>query len=83
LQGAVPQRARNALGYNAHDWLRKHHVKGFYSLMDDLSFENGAKCLMQASGVGKLKPNILLMGYKGSWRECPAAELTMYFDTMQ
>lgn len=51
--------------------------------MDDLSFENGAKCLMQASGVGKLKPNILLMGYKGSWRECPAAELTMYFDTMQ
>ncbi|XP_059486836.1 solute carrier family 12 member 1 [Neocloeon triangulifer] len=82
LQGQVPQRARNALSINAQDWLRKHHVKGFYSLIDDLSFENGAKSLMQASGVGKLKPNILLMGYKGSWRECSSQELTMYFDTM-
>ncbi|XP_065334078.1 bumetanide-sensitive sodium-(potassium)-chloride cotransporter isoform X1 [Cloeon dipterum] len=82
LKGPVPQRARHALGSNAQDWLRKHHIKGFYSMIEDSSFENGAKSLMQASGVGKLKPNILLMGYQTNWLKCTPDELNMYFDTM-
>jgi solute carrier family 12 sodium/potassium/chloride transporter 2 len=51
--------------------------------VDEVSFEDGSKALMQASGVGKLKPNILMMGYKSNWRECAAEDLQMYFDIMQ
>jgi solute carrier family 12 sodium/potassium/chloride transporter 2 len=52
-------------------------------MVDEVSFEEGAKALMQATGVGKLKPNILMMGYKANWRECSTDELQMYFDIMQ
>lgn len=38
---------------------------------------------MQASGLGKLKPNILLMGFKEDWQTCPRQELAGYIDVMQ
>jgi solute carrier family 12 sodium/potassium/chloride transporter 2 len=51
--------------------------------VDEVTFEEGAKALLQASGVGKLRPNILLMGFKGDWRDCDKDELGMYFEAMQ
>ncbi|XP_046634308.1 bumetanide-sensitive sodium-(potassium)-chloride cotransporter-like [Daphnia pulicaria] len=49
-------------------WLRAHKTKSFYSLMDNISFPNGVGALLQATGVGKMKPNILLLGYQSEWR---------------
>jgi solute carrier family 12 sodium/potassium/chloride transporter 2 len=71
------------LTYKAHNWLRSHKIKAFYTLVDEVNFEEGAKALLQASGVGKLRPNILLMGYKGDWRDCDREDLAMYFEVMQ
>ncbi|XP_021936580.1 solute carrier family 12 member 1 isoform X2 [Zootermopsis nevadensis] len=82
LKGPVSQRIRNILTYKAHNWLRSHKIKAFYTHVDEVNFEEGAKALIQASGVGKLRPNILLMGYKGDWRECEREELAMYFEVM-
>nr|CAD7400091.1 unnamed protein product [Timema poppensis] len=65
VKSAVAQRVRNVLTYKAHSWLRTHKIKGFYSHVDEVSFEEGARALMQATGVGKLRPNVLLMGYIG------------------
>ncbi|KAJ4451626.1 hypothetical protein ANN_03095 [Periplaneta americana] len=78
----VSQRVRNILTYKAHSWLRSHKIKAFYTHVDEVNFEEGAKALLQASGVGKLRPNILLMGYKGDWRECEKEDLAMYFEVM-
>jgi hypothetical protein len=36
--------------------------------MDNLSFPSGVGALLQATGVGKMKPNILLLGYQSEWR---------------
>jgi solute carrier family 12 (sodium/potassium/chloride transporter), member 2 len=33
----------------------------------------------QATGIGKLKPNLVLMGYKSDWKTCDHAELEQYF----
>nr|CAD7257680.1 unnamed protein product [Timema shepardi] len=82
VKSAVAQRVRNVLTYKAHSWLRTHKIKGFYSHVDEVSFEEGARALMQATGVGKLRPNVLLMGYKGDWRECDREELSSYFYIM-
>nr|CAD7597749.1 unnamed protein product [Timema genevievae] len=82
VKSAVAQRVRNILTYKAHSWLRTHKIKGFYSHVDEVSFEEGARALMQATGVGKLRPNVLLMGYKGDWRECDKEELSSYFYIM-
>jgi len=71
------------LAYKAQSYLRAHRIKAFYNQIDEASFEEGAKALMQASGIGKLKPNILMVGYKADWQTCDKQELAMYFNTMQ
>lgn len=82
IKGPMSQRIRNILTYKAQNWLRTHKIKAFYSHVDEVNFEDGAKALLQASGIGKLKPNILLMGFKSDWRECERQDLAMYFDVM-
>ncbi|PSN39491.1 Solute carrier family 12 member 2 [Blattella germanica] len=82
LKGPVSQRVRNILTYKAHSWLKSHKIKAFYTHVDEVNFEEGAKAMIQASGVGKLRPNILLMGFKGDWRECDRDDLAMYFEVM-
>uniref|UniRef100_A0A670YNR6 Solute carrier family 12 member 3 n=1 Tax=Pseudonaja textilis TaxID=8673 RepID=A0A670YNR6_PSETE len=49
-------------------WLTKRKIKAFYTgiLAEDL--RTGAQILMQASGLGKMKPNILVLGYKNNWQ---------------
>lgn len=82
IQDALSQRVRNVLTYKAHSWLRSHKIKAFYTHIDEVKFEEGAKALLQSSGVGKLRPNILLMGYKADWKECDRNELVMYFNVI-
>ncbi|XP_075164790.1 sodium chloride cotransporter 69 isoform X2 [Haematobia irritans] len=80
--GSNSQRYRNYLQERATSWFRRHRVKGFYSLVDGEDFESGSRALMQASGIGKLKPNILLMGYKTDWQTCEHKDLNQYFSTV-
>ncbi|XP_068149884.1 bumetanide-sensitive sodium-(potassium)-chloride cotransporter isoform X2 [Drosophila tropicalis] len=82
LRGSSSQKYRNYLQERATNWFRKHRVKGFYALVDGEDFEAGTRALMQASGIGKLKPNIILMGYKTDWQTCENKELEQYFNVM-
>lgn len=61
IKQTAPTKYRNYLTKRANDWFRRHKVKGFYNHVDDADFEIGAKALLQAAGVGKLRPNILLL----------------------
>lgn len=60
-----------------------HKIKGFYVQIDGTNFEDGAKSLMQTVGLGKLKPNIIMLGYKNNWFKCSAQDLNMYFNVLQ
>lgn len=82
LKGQTNQRQRNFLQHKASEWFMKHKIKGFYSLVDGKDFESSARALMQASGVGKLKPNIVLMGFKLDWNKCNRDDLVQYFNTI-
>uniref|UniRef100_A0A0A9WLJ8 Bumetanide-sensitive sodium-(Potassium)-chloride cotransporter n=1 Tax=Lygus hesperus TaxID=30085 RepID=A0A0A9WLJ8_LYGHE len=82
VRNTMPQRVRNVLTYKAQSWLHCHKIKAFYSHIDDFSFETGAHSLMQASGLGKLRPNIVLMGFKADWNTCDHRDLSMYFNTV-
>ncbi|KAH8397425.1 hypothetical protein KR222_003677 [Zaprionus bogoriensis] len=82
LRGSGSQKYRNYLKERASNWFRKHRVKGFYALVDGEDFEAGTRALMQATGIGKLKPNIILMGYKTDWQTCERKELVQYFNVM-
>ena len=68
LTGAsVPSNALSALKENVQAWLKDHAVRGFYIANHSSSFEEGAKNCLTMAGLGKLSPNLLLVGFKNDW----------------
>jgi solute carrier family 12 sodium/potassium/chloride transporter 2 len=51
--------------------------------VDGIKFEMAARTLLQATGIGKMKPNVLMMGYKSNWKNCSTEELADYFTVLQ
>ncbi|XP_066147289.1 bumetanide-sensitive sodium-(potassium)-chloride cotransporter isoform X2 [Euwallacea fornicatus] len=67
---------------DAYAFLKSNKIKGFYTSIDGTDFEHGATALLQTVGIGKLTPNVLLMGYKNDWTTCPQMELVAYFNIL-
>ncbi|XP_063894987.1 bumetanide-sensitive sodium-(potassium)-chloride cotransporter [Helicoverpa armigera] len=82
MQGQVSHRGREALCSRAYQWFTRRKIKAFYSIVDDVGFKDGASALVQASGIGKLKPNILLMGFKENWQTSERNEIVDYVEVM-
>ena len=53
------------------DWMKKSKINGFYNVLQNQSFEDGALACLSLSGLGKLAPNMLLMGFKTNWSTEP------------
>ncbi len=51
--------------------------------MDNISFSNGVGTLLQATGIGKMKPNILLLGYQSEWKTSRNSEIDEYFTAIK
>ncbi|XP_045501318.1 bumetanide-sensitive sodium-(potassium)-chloride cotransporter isoform X2 [Colias croceus] len=67
---------------SSDEWLRGRKVRAFCANVNGFSFEIGARALMQSTGVGRLAPNVLLMGYKADWTTAPAIDLESYFNVL-
>lgn len=74
---------RKATLEQGNKWLTARKIKAFYSVIDDVSFTEGVRALMQVSGIGKFSPNMVLMGYKANWQTCNRRDLKTYFHTLQ
>jgi hypothetical protein len=44
-------------------------IKAFYTAVANTSFRLGTQTLLQTAGLGKLRPNIFLLGFKSNWHE--------------
>ncbi|KAJ0029525.1 hypothetical protein NQD34_004522 [Periophthalmus magnuspinnatus] len=49
-------------------WLNHRKVKSFYRGVVSSDLRKGVNMLMQGAGLGRIKPNVLLLGFKTSWR---------------
>ncbi|XP_068812185.1 solute carrier family 12 member 3 isoform X2 [Struthio camelus] len=49
-------------------WLTKRKIKAFYTDVVAEDLRSGVQILIQASGLGKMRPNILALGYKRNWQ---------------
>uniref|UniRef100_A0A8D0GCZ3 Solute carrier family 12 member 3 n=1 Tax=Sphenodon punctatus TaxID=8508 RepID=A0A8D0GCZ3_SPHPU len=49
-------------------WLNKRKIKAFYTNVVAEDLRSGVQILMQASGLGRMKPNVLVIGYKKNWQ---------------
>nr|QGP72204.1 Na+/K+/2Cl- cotransporter [Penaeus monodon] len=82
IQGPQTQRVRNSLTRRAYNWLTRHKIRSFYSIVEANNLEEGSRNLFQLVGLGKLRPNIVLLGYKSNWAKCDRLELRSYFNTL-
>ncbi|XP_063627507.1 bumetanide-sensitive sodium-(potassium)-chloride cotransporter-like [Cydia splendana] len=60
---------REARIASSYRWLRSMNIRGFVTLVDGSRFDAGVRALLQASGLGGLAPNIVLLGYKYDWAQ--------------
>ncbi|KAG7497199.1 solute carrier family 12 member 3-like [Solea senegalensis] len=63
-------------------WLNRRRVRSFYTPFSADGLRVGARQLMQASGLGKLKPNTLVLGFKTNWRESSPESIEDYTNTI-
>nr|XP_020474487.1 solute carrier family 12 member 2 isoform X2 [Monopterus albus] len=50
-------------------WLLKNETKAFYTPVFAEDMRQGTQYLLQAAGLGRLKPNTLVIGFKNDWRD--------------
>ncbi|QQP39998.1 Uncharacterized protein FKW44_013884 [Caligus rogercresseyi] len=65
--GDAPFKSMELLQNTVQAWLKDHNVKSFYSLTSNRSFAEGAMACMNLAGIGKMRPNMVLFGYKSNW----------------
>ncbi|CDW57246.1 solute carrier family 12 [Trichuris trichiura] len=60
-------------------WLKKRHIRAFYYSYLASSLQEGVLALLQLCGMGKLSPNIMIMGFKHDWETSDYAAVKEYF----
>ncbi|KAM5263922.1 solute carrier family 12 member 3 isoform 2-T2 [Ctenodactylus gundi] len=64
---------------NGHTkWLNKRKIKAFYSDVIAEDLRGGVQMLIQAAGLGRMKPNILVVGFKKNWQSAHPATVEDY-----
>ncbi|CAJ0600395.1 unnamed protein product [Cylicocyclus nassatus] len=58
-----------------NEWLRNHHIIAYPAVVASEDQAEGAAALLQATGVGKLRPNILMLGFKTNWEQSPTTDM--------
>lgn len=79
MKGHQSSSDRSQTSKKAYQYLWDQRINGFFSLVNDVNLQQGTSALLQAAGVGKMKPNILLLGFKNDWQVCEHHSLDHYF----
>ena len=58
---------RTTLEDETYKWFFRRKVRAFYEHFAADNTLEGIRALIQTSGLGKLKPNILMLGYHRNW----------------
>ncbi|KAM4527903.1 solute carrier family 12 member 2 isoform 2-T2 [Odontesthes bonariensis] len=59
-------------------WLMKNETKAFYTPVFAEDLRQGSQYLLQAAGLGRLKPNTLVLGFKNDWRDGDMTNVETY-----
>uniref|UniRef100_A0A672I404 Solute carrier family 12 member 2 n=1 Tax=Salarias fasciatus TaxID=181472 RepID=A0A672I404_SALFA len=61
-------------------WLLKNETKAFYTPVFAEDLRQGSQYLLQAAGLGRLKPNTLVLGFKNDWRDGDMMNVETYIN---
>ena len=83
LKDDVSHKTRRVLTQESVKWLKQQKIRGFFSVAHGQDGHQAANSLMSSVGLGKLRPNMILMGFKRDWRTCQTENLVNYFNIIQ
>ncbi|XP_044131796.1 solute carrier family 12 member 2 [Bufo gargarizans] len=63
-------------------WLIKNKTKAFYSPVHAEDLRDGVQYLMQAAGLGRMKPNTLVLGFKNNWIQSDMKDVETYINLL-
>ncbi|XP_013870099.1 solute carrier family 12 member 2 [Austrofundulus limnaeus] len=63
-------------------WLSKKRIKAFYAPVFADNLRQGTQLLLQAVGLGRLKPNTLVMGFKNNWSDGDMRDVENYINSI-
>ncbi|XP_056393273.1 solute carrier family 12 member 2 isoform X2 [Hyla sarda] len=63
-------------------WLIKNKNKAFYSPVHAEDLRDGAQYLMQAAGLGRMRPNTLVVGFKNNWIQSDMKDVETYINLL-
>ncbi|PVD19572.1 hypothetical protein C0Q70_20062 [Pomacea canaliculata] len=66
--GDMQRHVRHLRSTAAYRWFSNRDVRAFYSSLAAPTIRHGVQVLLQSQGLGKLRPNTLLMGFKTNWQ---------------
>lgn len=61
-------------------WLIKNKMKAFYAPVHAEDLRDGTQYLMQAAGLGRMKPNTLVVGFKNNWLQSDMKDVDTYIN---
>uniref|UniRef100_A0A663MRS5 Solute carrier family 12 member 2 n=2 Tax=Athene cunicularia TaxID=194338 RepID=A0A663MRS5_ATHCN len=61
-------------------WLIKNKMKAFYAPVHAEDLRDGGQYLMQAAGLGRMRPNTLVVGFKKNWRQVDMRDVETYIN---
>uniref|UniRef100_A0A8C1XSX3 Solute carrier family 12 member 2 n=1 Tax=Cyprinus carpio TaxID=7962 RepID=A0A8C1XSX3_CYPCA len=64
-------------------WLLHNNSKAFYTPVVGEDLRQGTQYLLQAAGLGRLRPNTLVLGFKNDWRIGDIKDVETYINLMQ
>ncbi|XP_071397644.1 solute carrier family 12 member 3 isoform X1 [Centroberyx affinis] len=68
IDGPSPSAMEMASSNSHVTWLNQRRVKSFYRGVVATDQRSGVNMLLQGAGLGRIRPNVLLMGFKKDWR---------------
>uniref|UniRef100_A0A3P8X5P4 Solute carrier family 12 member 3 n=1 Tax=Cynoglossus semilaevis TaxID=244447 RepID=A0A3P8X5P4_CYNSE len=63
-------------------WLNQRKVRSFYRGVVAPELRSGVNMLLQGTGLGRIRPNVLMMGFKKDWRRDPPQAAHDYIGIM-
>lgn len=60
-------------------WFKKVGIKSLYVIIENVELDTATQ-MVYTCGHGLLKPNIVLIGYKSNWLNCPYKDLQIFLN---
>jgi len=76
---SLTQRQKKICIDKGFQWLKSSGIKSLYVVLDNIELDSAIH-MIYSFGLGQLRPNIAMIGYKSDWLNCPSQDLQTYLN---